>query len=995
VSTILSPAESLGLSGAALDGRLRNAVRLVSDDVFARIADRLLADAIEEEIIYERDGTPEPIRVMLRPLPVQRDQLTYVHHVCLRIAEAFRRMPDWFIEDAEIRRIVSLNPDEERWIRDMWKSNHGRSNAVFGRLDAVSEFSGAGWQDTLKFMEPNLSGVGGIHYAPVAEQVVMRDVVPVLLAHDPELSFGPLPDQRDLFAQVLIDHARAVGRSACRLSFVEPKYVHEGPAEQSSLIRYLSRRYGLSITHADPRELVVRDGEVYYEDKQVDVAYRDYEVRELIRLERELGRPLDGMRLLFKENRVVSSLVGDFDHKSGFEILTDPHLAERFFSLDDCRLFHRHVLWTRLVSERRTTLPDHKDGDLLDYIRRHREQLVLKPNRGYGGTGVALGAAIDQGEWETLLDDAAAKASDPERAWVVQAATRLPVAEFPVVGPERRVHNEPYYAVMGFTPTDNGLGVLCRVSQKQVVNVAQHGGMAALLLTEPLKDLRIPRRRVAVSTDARRALRLQIAELRHFEQTIALLEWDEETKLPLRGRLQRGEQLATLEGTRHALLASDFLGDLIEEVAARLGGDSDMAREIFLLRRERRQAIAVPEGLVRRLANAKSQALAGWEEARETGTFSTFGLPFAQLLALVRERAEYLAHGGELYDALLDHYEPGMTRARLEPVLRDMRERLVPLVREAAEASAPSMPDADGARFPEAGQWDLSRRVLTAVGFDFERGRLDRSTHPFTMMVGEDDVRLTSHVDESDPWSALLTTLHEAGHALYDQGFAAADRDTLLAVGASAGMHEGQARLWENHVGRDRAFIDFILPHLRTLFPGAAAGFEPESLWRAINRVRPGANRVGADEMSYHLHIVLRYELEIALLSGEIAVSALPESWNDRSAGLLGVRPRSDREGVLQDVHWAVGMFGYFPTYTIGSLYAAQLIEAYRASGDLSAEIRAGAFSPLLGWLRKTVHGIGSRRTAEEIMIEVTGRGLDTSAFFAHVASPERAWNRR
>jgi carboxypeptidase Taq len=696
----------------------------------------------------------------------------------------------------------------------------------------------------------------------------------------------------------------------------------------------------------------------------------------LVALEKEIGRPLDAMRLLFRQNRVVSSIVGDFDHKSCFEVLTDPVLA------DDRRLFRRHVLWTRVLADRRTRLPDDKDGGLLDYARRNRELLVLKPNRGYGGTGVMLGEATAQAEWEQALQKAVLRSADPEQSWVVQTAARLPVHEFPVVGPDGRVFGEPFYAVMGFAATENGLGTMCRVSQKQVVNVAQRGGLAAVLEAEVPAELRIPKRSMDRSHGSQQSLRAQIAELRHLDQTIALLGWDEETVLPPKGRVERGAQLSTLEGLRHALLVSDRLGDLVEEVAAQSEPNERLARELALLRRLRRQALALPQDLVRQFANAKSQSLGAWEEARAKDAYDVFAPSLDRLLALVRERADALASTGEPYDALLDEYEPGMSRARLDPVLDEMRNALVPLVRE-ADASSDGL--LRGYNFAEAGQWDLCRQLLAAMGFAFERGRLDRSTHPFTLLAGANDVRLTIRVDESDMSAAVLAALHEGGHGLYDQGFDPNDRDTLLAEAPSMGLQESQSRLWENHVGRSRAFWDYALPSLRRLFPDAAGRLHAEPFYRSVNLVRPGVNRVAADEISYHLHIVLRYELEVALISGQLGVRDLPQIWNERSAALIGARPQSDREGVLQDVHWSLGMFGYFPTYTLGSLYAAQLAETYASEHPLQDEIRSGEFGGLLAWLRTNIHLVGQRFSAEEIVANATGKGLDTAAFFRHL----------
>src|SRR5579864_2813073 len=991
--SLVSPAEALGLSGAALESRCRRAAQHIPDHVYHQIAERMRADAMANEMVYEHEGVPEAVRVMLRPILARREQLTYVHYVCQQICEALKQFPALYLKDRKIREILSVSEEESSWLRDIWTPEHGRFNPVYGRLDAVCDFAGAQWQDTLKFMEPNLSGVGGIHYSPVAEQMVMRDIVPTLMGHDPELALELMPDQRDLFVQLLIDHARALGRSSCHICFVEPKYEHDGPAEQSVLIKFLIERFGLTIVHADPRELRVEGGEVFYEDTEIDIAYRDYETRDLIALEKELGKPLDGMRLLLKQNRMISSLSGDFDHKSCFEILTDPAIAESLFSPEDCRLFERHVLWTRVAGDRQTTLPNHTTGDLLAYARLNRERLVLKPNRAYGGEGVAIGTLCDESQWTKLLDEAASKFGDPNLSWVVQAATRLPICEFPVTGDDGRVYGEPFYAVMGFAPTENGLGILCRVSQKQVVNVAQHGGLAAVLIADPLKDLHIPRRSLKRKGDATTALHLQVAELHHLDQAIALLEWDEETYLPAAGLRQRGEQTATLESLRHGILTSDQFADLIEEAAAECDDDSDLARELFLVRRERNRALALPDALVRQFVNAKARALGAWDEAREKNDFAPFAGPFDDLVQLMRERAQCLCSGSERYDGLLDEYEPGMTRTRLEPLLTEMRQRLIPLVQKASERNASVKDPLEGRRFPEELQWDLSRRALAAIGFDFERGRLDPTTHPFTMLVGRDDVRITSRANENDIAVNLLSTMHEGGHGLYDQGFASRDRDSFLGDGPSMGMHEAQARLWENHIGRSRAFSEFLFPQMRELFAGALDGIDATAFWHSLNRVRVGTNRTGADEMSYHLHIALRTELEMALVSDQLAVKDLMSAWNEHGHALLGVNPASPRDGVLQDVHWAVGMFGYFPTYTIGSLYAAQLCENYSERNKLDDEIRAGQFAGLRNWLRTNVYEHGNRYSAEELVMRSTEKGLDTAAFFRHVEAPERAWN--
>lgn len=986
-TTILSPNETLGLAGASLDSRVRKAAGHVNDLTFAQIAGRLRQDAIKNDFTYERDGKFEPIPIMLRPLLAMNEQVSYVQHVCQRLTDALKRLPSLYQSDPTVRKVLAITPGEEAFLRDTWTPAHERNNTVYGRLDAVCDFTAAGWQDTLHFMEANLSGVGGINYAPLAEQLVMRDIVPTLLDHDPALRIELPRDQRDLFIQTLIDHARSLGCHACRLSFIEPKYAEDGINEQSVLSQYLAKKHNLTITHADPTELRIKGDQVYYGDDCVDVAYRDYEVRDIIELEEELGKPLEAMRQLFKQNRMVSSLVGDFDHKSCWEILTDPAIAERYFSQQECRLFRRHVLWTRIVGARKTTLPHNVDGDLLEYIRLHREELVMKPNRSYGGEGVTIGASTSAADWEKLIEEAVATTDDTEENWVVQKATRLPVHEFPVVGPDGRVFAEQFYAVMGFAPTENGLGAMVRVSQKQVVNVAQHGGMAALLVAHKPQELRVAKRSQSGRTEgAEQALRAKIADLQHFDNAIALLEWDEETILPDGGREERGEQLATLETSRHALLTSDALGDLIEEVATERDGDERWRREIELLRDLRASELALPPDLVRAYASARARAAGAWEDAREADDFKRLVRPLADLVALSRDTAQTIDADADPYDILLDEYEPGMTRARLEPVLNDLRDRLVPLVQETARKTA-AWPETPTRAVPDAKLWEMCREVLATIGFDFERGHLDRATHPGTTALGFDDVRLSLRPDHDDIAEAILTTLHEGGHGLYDQGLAPADRATLLAQAPSMGMHEAQARLWENHIGRSRAFWSFAFPKMRATLGNLMQGLDAEKFFQATNRVRPSLIRATADELSYHLHILLRYELEVAMIKGDLKVEDLAGAWNERSRTLIGVTPPSDRQGVLQDGHWSSGMFGYFPTYTLGSLYAAQLVETYAKGRNLDGEIAAGDFAPLLAWLGDNIFKSGDRVPTEDLVTRVTGKGLDAGAYFRHIAA--------
>ena len=982
---MLSPAEELGLAGAALDARVRRAVNHIPDATFTWLSRRLAEDARLNGVVYERGGEVEPVRIMLRPLLVMPEQVTYLHNVCTVIVDVLKRLPELYFSDPEVRAILPLAADEEAWLRDCWSALEGGQNALYGRLDAVCDFTGARWQDSLQFMEPNLSGVGGIQLGPLADSLVMRDIVPTIIAHDPGLTIDQPRDQRDLFLQVLLDHARAVGRGGRNICLVEPKYESEGPNEQSAMAHYFRERHGITVVHADPTELRLEGDEVWYQDTCIDVAYRDYEMRDLLELEREQGVPLAAMRALFRQNRMVSSAGGDFDHKSCWELLTDDRLARRHFTNRERLVFQRHILWTRIVSARSTTLP-HGHGDLPSYIREFREQLVLKPNRSYGGEGVHMGALTTQAEWEALLATALAAQSDPNESWVVQAVANLPVQEFPVVDGEGRVHYEPFYAVLGFTPTDHGLAMLCRVSQKQVVNVAQHGGLAPVLIGYPPDDLRAPIRAAVPRDIAVKRLTDRIRELRDLDAVVSLLDWDEETFLPSGGHERRGQQSGTVETLAHDLLVSDALGDLIEEVTELTRDDPLRQAELAELKRTRRIELAVPHDLVGALAEARSLSLAAWEDATRSGNFAAFAGPFDALLKLVRERAQALQRGGDLYDGLLDEYEPGMTKARLDPLLRAVGERLRALLPELTERTRNASLALRGP-FSEAAQETFCRSVLVDMGFSFSRGRADRSTHPFTTMIGEDDVRLTLRFHADNPLSAISTALHEGGHALYDQGYPAELHDTLLAEAPSTGIHESQSRLWENHVGRSAAFWTHYFPRLQTVFPDALHGLDAASFQRAVNVVRPTLIRAEADEVTYNLHILMRYELETALLSGDLRVQDLPGAWNESSRKWLGIMPPGVQQGCLQDVHWAGGSIGYFPTYTIGNLYAAQLAETYAAQADFDGQLASGRLRPLRDWLAANVYRWGCQREAEDIILRATGRGLDAEAFFRHLAA--------
>jgi hypothetical protein len=477
---MLTPAEELGLSGLSLAGRVRQAFSRLPESAVVDLIRRMREEAFRRHLIYLREGAPDAITVLPCPLTVLPDQLAYIHCVTLTILNALKRLPDLYMQDFAVREALRISPEEEEWVWKCWGPSQRENNPVFGRLDAMVDFTSPMWKDTLRFVEPNLSGIGGLHLVPTSEAIVADVVVPALQGQDPRLQLEAGKDIRELLMQEVIDHLEAVGRRGRNVCFVEPKYAGSGPDEQEALAQYFHERHGMKVMHADPSELTLRDGEVYYDGQAVDLAYRDYAVYDLLALERE-GTDVEPMRALFKQNRVISSIGAELDQKSCWEVLTDPQLVQRYFSAEERQVFRRHVLWTRILSERMTTLPDGTTGDLVAHTREDRELLVLKPNRSYGGEGVVIGPSLSQEEWDAAIDRALA---DKER-WVVQALANIPVSLFPVVGPDGAVHVEPFYTVMGFAPSKYGLAILGRASQKQVVNVAQRGGMCAVMIGRP------------------------------------------------------------------------------------------------------------------------------------------------------------------------------------------------------------------------------------------------------------------------------------------------------------------------------------------------------------------------------------------------------------------------------------------------------------------------------------------------------------------------------
>jgi carboxypeptidase Taq len=472
------------------------------------------------------------------------------------------------------------------------------------------------------------------------------------------------------------------------------------------------------------------------------------------------------------------------------------------------------------------------------------------------------------------------------------------------------------------------------------------------------------------------------AEVDDLQRAAAVLEWDQLVNMPVGGAEARSAQLATLRSLAHARLTAPEMAQALADA------ETDAEADPLWLRAARRvhdREASVPAELVAARSRAGTAGYMVWTEARRQRNFAVFAPALQEVLSLTREYADALGWTSERYDALLSLHEPGLSAARLRPLFGELTAALVPLV--AAIGERPPLSRAPFLQpMPQAAQLAAGVEAITAFGYDFRRGRQDFSVHPFSTSFGPGDCRITTRVQEDDFAVGFFATLHEAGHALYEQGIPAPWARGPLGEGCSTGVHESQSRLWENAVGRSLPFWEWFLPRLRRQLPGAFDAFGPEALYRAANVVRPSAIRVEADEVTYNLHIVLRFELEQALLSGDLAVSDLPAAWNEGMQRLLGIRPADDVLGVLQDVHWSDGSLAYFPSYTLGNVLAAQWMAcAGAALPDLPGRIRQGDFAPLLGFLRTHIHRRGASLTPDELVQTVTGGPIDPGPYLAYL----------
>ena len=467
-----------------------------------------------------------------------------------------------------------------------------------------------------------------------------------------------------------------------------------------------------------------------------------------------------------------------------------------------------------------------------------------------------------------------------------------------------------------------------------------------------------------------------VKELHDIGHAQGLLSWDQETCMPVKGVAQRARSLGVLAGIGHERLTAARLVELVAELsAADLKGDP--AVNLREIKRDQDRALKIPRELVVKLSETTSLAHEAWVEAREKSRFDLFAPWLSKILELEKEVAHKVGFEGTIYNAFLDEYEPYARAEDVGPVLAELGELLAPLARRILDTGKRPAEGILDQSFPVDEQEIFGRRVMQDLGFDADGGRLDVAVHPFCSGLGAGDVRLTTRYSPEHFNDSLFGIIHECGHGLYEQGLPEEAAGTPVARSVSLGIHESQSRLWENMVGRSREFWDHYLPELKGQFPTQLSDVDADAFYAAVNQVEASFIRVEADEVTYNLHILLRFELEKALVEEALDVSDLPQAWSDGMERFLGIRPSSDSEGVLQDVHWSSGLIGYFPTYTLGNLYAAQFMrQAQREIPDLADRLRIGDFEGLLAWLRSSIHARGSRLTAAELVKEVTGEDL-------------------
>jgi carboxypeptidase Taq len=474
----------------------------------------------------------------------------------------------------------------------------------------------------------------------------------------------------------------------------------------------------------------------------------------------------------------------------------------------------------------------------------------------------------------------------------------------------------------------------------------------------------------------------KIADIKY---AAAVLQWDQETYLPQKGAAFRGQQLATLSEIAHEWLTAPSLGDLLEELHTRNDLPEDEKKNIELSLEDYTKQKKFTPSFIRLMSETSSRSFHSWIQARSGNSFAFFKDDLEAMVRLKRQEADLAGYEQHPYNALLDQYEKGCTVTLLDKIFAEVRSPLKDLLDHIR--NAPPVDDHFLHQFyPRQQQWDFGMEIIRQLGFDFQAGRQDLSEHPFTTNFSSQDVRITTRIDENDFNHMTWSCIHETGHALYEQGLPSPYYGLPLGEYTSLGIHESQSRLWENNIGRSLNWWTTVYPRLQAVFPAQLKGVSLEQFYRGINKAGPSLIRTEADEVSYHFHVMIRYELEKLLIEGSLSVAEIPAWWKEKYAAWLGVEVPDDKRGCLQDVHWSHGSFGYFPTYSLGSFYAAQLFAAAEDQDNtLHQAIGLGNTAPLLGWLRQHIHRHGRRYTSEELCRQATGENLNIQHFLDYL----------
>jgi carboxypeptidase Taq len=487
-------------------------------------------------------------------------------------------------------------------------------------------------------------------------------------------------------------------------------------------------------------------------------------------------------------------------------------------------------------------------------------------------------------------------------------------------------------------------------------------------------------------------LRSLLLEVRDLEAANAVLYWDQSTYMPPGGAAARARQSSLLSRLAHEKFTDPTIGRLLDGLqpyAENLPDESDDARLICVAEREYRRAVKVPAAFMAELSSHSADSYQTWAAARPENDFSKVRPYLEKTLEMSRQLAGFFMDDGDyehIIDPLIDYADYGMTAATIKMLFSDLRAQLVPLV-DAITAQAPANDSCLLRHFPEPGQWSFGLDVVKAIGYDFNRGRLDKTHHPYTIEFSVGDVRITTRVDEHNLSNALFSSIHEAGHAMYEQGVDPTYEGTPLGGGTSSGVHESQSRLWENVVGRSRGFWEYQYPRLQATFPGLLDDVSPDDFYRAINKVGRSLIRTDADEVTYNLHVMIRFDLELALLEDKLAVRDLPEAWRARYEADLGISSPGDKDGVLQDVHWYGGAIGgAFQGYTLGNIMSGQIYKAALAAHpEIPNQIKTGEYGTLLSWLQTNIYRHGSKFTADELIRRVTGKPLSIAPYINYL----------